>query len=90
MYWSAISKFGSAAQEYLVACSLSQNGPVMKGLGYIYRLGGLHGMMTKYGLSRGDLLVFRCATIYANMPRSVPALTAGGRFFMCTYMTFVD
>ena len=52
-------RVGCSGQKHLALCSLAQNGSAVKSNGYVYRLGGLHSMMIKYGLSAGDMLVFR-------------------------------
>jgi hypothetical protein len=44
-----------------VSCNLVRNGPTSHGVGHIYRLGGLRDMLKKYGVSKGHVLVFRCA-----------------------------
>ena len=55
----------TCAQEYKVSCSLAKNGPTSLGVGHVYRLGGLRNMLRKYGVSKGNVLVFRRA---ANQP----------------------
>ena len=43
-------------------CSLGQDYSTATGVDYVFRMGGLRDMFTKYGLDEGDVLVFRCET----------------------------
>ncbi len=54
----AESQSWPAAQAHQVLCSLGQTAATT--IAYVFRMSGLRDMLTKYGLSQGDKLVFRC------------------------------
>ncbi len=61
-------------------CSLGQNYSTATTVGYVFRMSGLRDVLTKYGLSQGGKLVFRC---FDHKATGIPQPSEGNA--ICTY-----